>query len=51
MTRGWGAQSRHVFVVGAGAGAGGAARLRHGQPWLGGEGILDRFEFSVVAQD
>jgi predicted secreted protein len=46
---GIGAQSRHVFVVDPGSG--GAVRLRHGRPWLGEEGILDRYEFSVVARD
>ncbi len=46
---GIGAQTRHVFVLDPGAG--GVVRLRHGRPWLGDEGVGDRYAVTVVAGD
>lgn len=43
---GIGATSEHVFVVEASGG--GTLRLRHGQPWLGEGGAVERYELTVV---
>lgn len=42
---GIGASAVHVFVIEPGEG--GALRLRQGQPWMGEEGVLDRYEVAV----
>lgn len=43
---GIGAESLHVFVIDPGSG--GPLRLVHGRPWLGEEGVLDRYEVDVT---
>jgi hypothetical protein len=43
---GIGAESVHVFEIEPGSG--GPLRLVHGRPWLGEEGVLDRFELDVT---
>ena len=46
---GIGGQSQHVLVLDVASG--GPVRLRHGRPWLGEEGILDRYEVTTVVRD
>jgi inhibitor of cysteine peptidase len=46
---GIGGASQHVFVLDPGTG--GPVRLRHGRPWLGEEGVSDRYELTVLADD
>jgi predicted secreted protein len=42
---GIGATALHVFVIDPGEG--GPLRLRQGPPWLGEEGVVERFEVTV----
>lgn len=42
---GIGASALHVFVIDPGDG--GRLRLRQGPPWMGEEGVVERFEVSV----
>lgn len=43
---GIGGMSQHVFVIEPGAG--GELRLKQGRPWLGEEGVIDRYAVTVA---
>ena len=44
---GIGATSQHLFVIDPGDG--GELRLRQARPWLGDEGVIDRYAVSIAA--
>ncbi len=44
---GIGATAQHVFVIAPGGG--GEIRLRQARPWLGDEGVIDRYAVSITA--
>jgi len=43
---GIGGMSQHVFVIDPGGG--GEFRLKQGRPWLGEEGVIDRYDVTVA---